>query len=310
MDLSPLATYIAYGIIGLTGGVLGGMLGIGGGLIVIPALSIVFGDQGQHEYQAALMIAYIVVSASATVRNIRSGNIRTDCLLGLVPSSLATILIGVWLSNHLEARVLTRLFAVFLLYVLVIELRRIVRAYRGRGRKKVGLAANLRAAIHDESEEERRSRRKVPLTASTFVGAIMGFFSGLLGVGGGAVAVPLQQQVCGLTLKESIATSTTAILGTGLVGALAKCISLHPGLLGDGVPGKFAQALAAEGVSAGGPEALRHALGLAACLTPGALVGGYLGASLTQRIRAFWIRLIFAAFVLASALKMSGIFSG
>lgn len=299
--LSPIASYVAYGLIGLGGGTLGGMLGIGGGLIVIPALSILFGEEHQHEYQAALMLVYIVVALSATARNMRSGFIRADCLRGVVPASLATIVVGVWLSNQMNAIELSRLFSLFLAYVLLVELRRLVHAYRGRGRRKVGVQCVSRPAGQSEPPGPA-----VSLARSTLVGLIMGFFSGLLGIGGGAVAVPLQQLICRLNLKESIATSTTAILGTGLVGTAAKCISLQPDAFGSGLVGRIAAALAASDPVTN-PNALKHALTLAAALAPGALAGGYIGASLTQRIRAFWIRLVFAAFVFISAFKMSGV---
>ena len=74
-----LWVYFAIGVLGLVAGTLGGMLGVGGSLIMIPALVMMFGREGQtegfnlHLYQAAAMIVNLFVAIPATLRHRQAG---------------------------------------------------------------------------------------------------------------------------------------------------------------------------------------------------------------------------------------------
>ena len=115
----------------------------------------------------------------------------------------------------------------------------------------------------------------------------MGLISGLLGVGGGTIAVPMQQQVCRVSMREAIGTSTAVILVTGLIGAIAKNLTLVEATHGD--------------------RTVVDSLLLAASLAPGAIIGGLTGSHLAHRLPIFWVRLAFVCVLALSALKMSGL---
>ncbi len=261
--------------LGLLGGCVGGMLGLGGGIVIIPALTLIRGPD-QHLYQAALMIIYVVVALAALRRHLRAGAVRADVLKGLVPASVITILIGVWLSNQFGEHTLRRIFAMFLLYVIAMDAARLRTEWLGR---------------HDRAAAGARPagppRTPVPLGRSALVGAAMGLVGGWIGVGGGTIAVPLQQSICKVTLREAIGTSTAVILITGLIGAVAKNATLLAATQGE--------------------RTINDSLLLAASLAPGAIVGGLVGSHLAHRLPLFWVRLAFICLLTLSALKMSGL---
>lgn len=271
--MTPVDLLIASAL-GLLGGCVGGMLGLGGGIIIIPLLTLLRGPD-QHFYQASLMIIYVVVALAALRKHLRKDAVRLDVLRGLVPASVLTMLLGVWLGNMVDESLLRRMFAVFLLYVIVMDSARLAREWHN-GRNGSGAAADPSAA-----------GERVPARKSLFVGTAMGLVGGVLGVGGGTIAVPLLQLVCRVSLRQSIATSTAVILVTGTVGAIAKNITLAE--------------------ATGGGRTFADSLLLAASLAPGAIAGGLIGSHLAHRLPMFWVRLCFVCLMTFSALQMSGL---
>lgn len=263
-------------VLGLFGGCVGGMLGLGGGIVIIPALTLIRGPD-QHLYQASLMLIYVVVALAALRRHLRAKVVRVDILTGLVPASILTMLAGVWLSNQFDELWLRRMFAIFLVYVVALDTTRLPAEWRGRA---------------DASNGTRvmPTPGRVPLMRSMSVGAAMGLVGGLLGVGGGTIAVPMQQQVCKVSMREAIGTSTAVILVTGLIGAIAKNLTLVEATHGE--------------------RTIVDSLLLAASLAPGAIVGGVIGSHLAHRLPIFWVRLAFVCLLTLSAVKMSGLLDG
>ena len=111
----------------------------------------------------------------------------------------------------------------------------------------------------------------------------MGLLAGLMGIGGGSLAVPAQQIILRMPLRNAIATSAATIATVSWLGAILKNAQL-------GANGSVARSLV-----------------LAACLAPTAMVGGYIGGHLTHSAPLRLIRAIFAASMVLSALKMWGV---
>jgi uncharacterized protein len=97
-------------LLGFAGGMLGGLLGVGGGILFVPALAV-FMDQPQVEAESTSLLAIIPVALVATWRQRRYGNLRLR--EGLLIGALAPVgvLIGVVASNELPERVLELSFA-------------------------------------------------------------------------------------------------------------------------------------------------------------------------------------------------------
>ncbi len=258
--------------IGLVAGLLGGMLGVGGSIIMIPGLTIVLG-QDQHLYQAAGMIANVAVSVPAALRHHRAGAMDGRVLKIMLPAALAFVLIGVALSNLEVFRNptgelrLRRLLALFLVYV---------------------AAVNIRKVLWPKAPTPRPETISIPRAG--LVGGIMGMMAGLLGIGGGALAVPLQQMLLKLPLKSCIANSAAVICISAGLGSIYKNATLS---------------VATAGLNP--PRTWLDGLTLALLLAPTCWIGGGIGARLTHVLPMRQVRAVFVAIMIAAAWRMAAL---
>lgn len=255
-DILPLL------LTGVFAGVLGGLLGIGGSVIMIPAMAVLFARRewsDQHLIQAAAMLVNVAVALPAALKHRKMGAFRMDLFKAMLPATVIFIIIGVLVSDQLDSFWLRRLFAIFLIYV---------------------SASSIAKALRKRPPHEPKNER-VTKTRGGFVGGVMGFLSGLLGIGGGAIAVPLAHVVCRLQLKNCIAVSSMIMCVTVGIGAALK-IALLPGH----------------------DHSVVEPFILFLCLAPTAIVGSVIGASLTHRIPARSLRLVFGVVMIVVATRM------
>ncbi len=108
--------FVLAAIFGLVGGFLGGIVGVGGGILFVPAL-VVFLDESQVHAEATSLLAICIVVAVGARRQYSYGNVRVR--EGLTIGGLAVVgaVIGVALSNVLPERVLQVGFAVLALFI-------------------------------------------------------------------------------------------------------------------------------------------------------------------------------------------------
>lgn len=256
--------------IGLIAGLLGGLLGVGGSILIIPGLILYLSQTGrydgsvQHLIQASAMICNVFVAAPSVVAHWRARMIMKSVTLALIPSALAGILLGVYVSDTtLFARqngvYLAMILAAFMVYV---------GGYNG-----------LRLMTNTDLEHGFDERPAPPLAGVGSVGLVMGFFAGLLGIGGGAICVPMQQILLRIPLRRAIANSAVTIVCVSSVGAVLKNATLS----------------SQHGI------ALMHSLQLAAMLIPTAILGGYLGGKLTHALPRRVLRMVFIVFMLSMA---------
>jgi uncharacterized membrane protein YfcA len=102
--------YVAAAVLGFAGGTLGGLVGVGGGIVFVPALAI-FLDQSQVRAEATSLLAIVFVAALGAWRQHGYGNVRVrdGIVLGVVsPLGVAA---GVAISNAVPERTLELLFA-------------------------------------------------------------------------------------------------------------------------------------------------------------------------------------------------------
>ena len=202
MDFT-LYQIIVIACIGLTAGVLGGMLGIGGSIVMIPALAILFHSEdpeSQHLYQASAMAVNVAVSLPAALRHKKAGVIRRDFFVVLFPAAAVAIVLGVMVSNQVSGQTLRRLFAIFLAYAAFTD-----------------LLSMLRKAPDHAPELAR-----VTPARSATIGGVMGGAAGVLGIGGGVVGIPLMRALCRLPLRQCIGASSAVMCLTAIVGSSLK----------------------------------------------------------------------------------------
>ena len=267
--------FIALAIIGLCMGLLGGMLGIGGSVFMIPAMTLVF-DENQHLYQAAAMICNFFVSASSMIAHRKADAFTKNVLVWLVPSATIGILVGVMLSNCSffegdKSYLLARTFGIFLVYVIIYN------SYR------------LYLNLHPKIEVVQKPMPKKPFASffSGFCGAITGLAAGLLGIGAGTVATPLQQVTLKMPMRNAMSNSAVTIVCISWLGAIYKNWTL--------------------------PQHGLHftdSFKIAICLIPGAIIGGFIGGHLMHRLPKNIVRAVFILVCIFAAIKLLTVASG
>ncbi len=103
-------------LIGLAGGFAGGMLGIGGGAIYVPALVIILGE-GQHTAQGISLVAIVPTAIVGTLTHLRNKNVDVPAVIQVVPGAIVAAIVAGFIANKLDASVLQRIFAVVMTYV-------------------------------------------------------------------------------------------------------------------------------------------------------------------------------------------------
>jgi len=184
--------FLFLGGIGVVGGVLSGLVWVGGGAVFVPGLLFVGGWEIQQAVAASLVII-VFSSLSGTIRNARSKDPVNWPVAGLLSLAVApSSLIGVLISRVSPEVVVEVAFASLLL-ALAYPTVRGGGAYSGD--------------------------RRIALPLVFLVGIFVGTVSGLVGVGGGVVMVPLMVLGMGLTTKQAVSTSLAVVMFTGIVGA-------------------------------------------------------------------------------------------
>jgi uncharacterized protein len=117
---------VAAALLGFAGGMIGGLLGVGGGILFVPALAI-FMDQSQVSAEATSLLAIVPVAVVAVWRQLGYGNIRVR--EGLVIGALSPLGVGIGVvaANEVSQRALELIFAGL---ALVIAAQLLIRALR------------------------------------------------------------------------------------------------------------------------------------------------------------------------------------
>lgn len=196
-------------LIGLLAGTMGGGLGVGGGIILVPLLVAVGFDR--HRAHATSLSAIVLIAVAGSISFGISGEI--DVALG------ATIGIGGILGSVIGASVMHRvspraLTIVFAIVLLVAGIRLITGADPLPGSAELGTAGEVLIAL--------------------MVGFVAGFFAGLAGIGGGVVIVPASVLLLGLDQHEAQGTSLVAIIFTAVAGTIVNLRNQRV-RLGDGL---------------------------------------------------------------------------
>lgn len=182
-------------LIGLAAGVLGGGLGVGGGIILVPLLIAV--GVGRHQAHATSLAAIVFIASSGAVSFGISGEIDVGIGVTVGIGGVLGSTLGASVMHRVSPRALTIVFGVILLIAAV---------------RLIGSSEPLPGAA-DFSEGGQ-------IAIALVIGLIAGFFAGLAGIGGGVVIVPSSVLLLGLTQHEAQGTSLVAIVFTAVAGTL------------------------------------------------------------------------------------------
>ncbi len=182
-------------LIGLAAGVLGGGLGVGGGIVLVPLL--VYVGLGRHRAHATSLSAIVFIATAGAFSFGLSGEI--DPVAGVIIGigGIVGSVVGTTLMHRVSARVLTIVFG------------------------SVLFVAGIRLVL---SAEPLPGAVDFPMLGQTAIalgiGIIAGFFAGLAGIGGGVVIVPASVLLLGLEQHEAQGTSLLAIVLTSIAGTV------------------------------------------------------------------------------------------
>lgn len=110
---------IVYILLGVVFGIVGGM-GLGGGIVLIPALTLAM-SASQHEAQGMTLFAYIPMAIAALFMHIKKGNVRLKPLIGIAIFGVFGGVAGYFLAKIIDAQILRYVFAVFLICIALLR---------------------------------------------------------------------------------------------------------------------------------------------------------------------------------------------
>jgi hypothetical protein len=193
-----LALYLLCGVLA---GLSAGLLGVGGGIVIVPFMVWQLPRQGVPDRLVMLIavatsLAVIVVtSLSSAYAHHRRGAIRWDVVLHLVPGILMGSLAGAVVAEYLPTPLFKMLFGLFLMLV--------------------ALRMTTQSPVPSRSEESTK------VLGGTWVvaGTLIGFASSVLGIGGGTLSVPYLLKR-GFPIRNAVATSSVGGFPIALAGTL------------------------------------------------------------------------------------------
>ena len=200
---AELILVLSYLALGAVGGILAGLMGIGGGIVIVPALYFLFAWQdfpAEHLMQLAVAtsLATIIFTAIASTRaHHQRGAVDWPAVFGMGPGIVLGAVAGGLLARSVSSEWLRVLFGVFEIAVAL----------------QIGLGAKPAA-----------SRVLPGRVGKLIAGAMIGSLSALLGIGGGTLTVPFLLW-CNVTIHRAVATSAACGLPIALTGALTMMAS-------------------------------------------------------------------------------------
>ncbi len=255
--------------LGVLAGAVGGLAGLGGSIIMLPALAMIWGytdanKTRHHVYMAAAMFVNVLVALSSSFLHQKKGAARKDLLIVLIPTMALGMIGGVVLSGESKGEWSLYAFAGFIwLYC----------AYN--------IVTTIRKIPDYSDDSPTPSAWKILL-----IGFGTGIVSGYLGIGGGILLVPLLQ-MAKLPLRHAIAGSAGAMWISSIIGASMKLYTL---------PSIHTE----QGVALTISDAMSFAIPMGV----GAIVGAYLGAMLTHKLKLPHLKLTIAVILAIASVRM------
>lgn len=266
--------YVLFIIIGLVTGLVAGILGIGGGLVVVPALAWIFKHyEGfnlfyMHLAAGTSLAVMIFVSVSNTYACFKQKRVRWDIFTKMIPWIIVSLIVGSVLAGYLRSKILETIFAVI---VLIMACKMIF-----------DLIHKKKSKSHIS---ESRATQKISKTTYAIFGSLIGLKSGLLGIGGGAISVPFMSSY-GVPIKEATGTSASFTVPISFIGTISFIIM-----------GYFMECH------------IKYTFGFVywpavILIAPFSMLCAPLGAKVSNHMPTLWLRICFIAFLLYTGMNM------
>ena len=256
-------------LMGTLVGFLGGFLGVGGGAVMIPLLNYwvfpslrVSPEVVIHLCFGTTLAIIIPGSFAGSLAQTRIGNVNWRVVSLLAMPGIPGSFLGSTIAAYLPSHVLRPLFGILLIII--------------------SAQMFLQKKVPGETTDPSSPR----LSAILIVGAVVGLFSGLFGLGGGVIAIPLMVKVLRFPIHKAVGNSIALVLFTSLIGAAGYV--LH----GWGDPNLPPYSLG-----------YVHVPGWILAGIPSILLSG-LGVKLARKTRPVGLRRVFALILVAVGIRM------
>ncbi|WP_033617475.1 sulfite exporter TauE/SafE family protein [Lactiplantibacillus plantarum] len=262
--------------VGVIAGIFGAILGIGGGMIVTPILTLGLGLDIKYAIGASI-IAVIATSSGSTIAYLRDEMLNLRVAMFLEIATTVGAVLGAVLTGVLNATFLYFLFGALLVFTTYNMIRKLM-SKNGElpsvKDDKLATQLNLNGTYYDKALNKQVDYQveNVPGGFSMMFGA--GFASGLLGIGRGAFKVLAMDTIMHMPLKPSSATSN---LMMGVTAAASAMVYFFNGSIKPGI---------------------------AAPLAIGIIVGALIGSRIMTRLKPRLIRMIFVPVMLYLGIQM------
>ncbi len=258
------------GLGSLLAGFLGALTGLGGGVVVVPMLALLFHVDIRYAIGASL-VSVIATSSGAAAAYVREGYSNIRIGMFLETATTAGALAGVAIALYVSSNAIAIVFGVVLLYSAYLSSRHYV---DGANVPSSKLAERLRLNGAYPGPNGKESYNVTGVPAGYGLMFVAGALSGLLGIGSGAVKVLAMDRAMKIPFKVSTTTSNFMI---GVTAAASAGLYLHRGYI---------------------------APGLAMPVMLGVLAGSLLGARVLVRTRVKVLRYLFAAVIVVLGFEM------
>jgi uncharacterized protein len=192
-----------YALTGIFAGLIGGMLGLGGGIIIVPVLHFLFIQQGfppsiiMHLAVTTSLATIIVTSLSATYAHHKKGAVLWPVVNRIAPGILVGAALGALIADSLSSNTLRIVFGVFEILVAI----------------QIGL------------ELKPKAQTKLPGKCGLISSGLgIGLFSTILGIGGGTLTVPFLLW-CNVNIRNAVAVSSACGFPIAVAGTTALIIA-------------------------------------------------------------------------------------
>ena len=211
--------YVSLAVIGLVAGTLGSLMGLGGGIIIVPALmvfgsySIILAGISPQVAVGTSIIILIVTGLSSTIAYIKQKKVDYRSGLIFFIGSGPGAIFGVWLNKDINTASFLIYFGLFIIFVsFLLMIRKHIPPL------KLSLNGVRRSYIDDSGEIKEYGFQPI---LAIFISFVVGIVSGLFGVGGGSLMVPAMIILFGFPAHQAVATSMFLIFLSAIVGSIS-----------------------------------------------------------------------------------------
>ncbi|WP_104202159.1 sulfite exporter TauE/SafE family protein [Billgrantia saliphila] len=191
-------TLLGYLALGAVAGLMAGLFGVGGGLVIVPALVFAFGLQGvdagiaMHLAIGTSLATIVITGGSSAWAHYQRGSVQRDAFLALLPGLMLGAVAGVFVAGALSGGLLGTLFGIFVILM--------------ASRMAMGFGPRL-------------GRRMPSRPVMGVAGSVIGGVSALFGIGGGTLCVPWLSR-CGASMAQAVGTAAACGMPIALFGAV------------------------------------------------------------------------------------------